>query len=205
MIERDHFKALALQIRDLQDNHKDNLEKVLEHAEDAGVDRAGLRRFVAWKRQDPEKRAQKEAIDRQCQYLAGERDTPAVLPIGCELAQAINCFRRNMTVRQVAGELQISTGKAGKLRQLARMFAVDVHVHADVDNTAEGGRVDVISPPEVADLPLHDPETGEIAEPASPGLPPKHAAAIGAVLDEMAEEDDLVIPSFLRRQPEPTP
>lgn len=202
MIERDHFKALALQIRDLQDTHKDNVEKVLEHADDAGVDRAGLRRFVAWKRQDPEKRAQKEAIDQQCQYLAGERDTPAVLPVGCELAQAINCFRRNMTVRQTAEELRISTGKAGKLRQLARMFATDV-VHATVD--VDSAKVDVISPPEAADLPLHDLETGEIVEPASPGLPPKHAAAIGAVLDEMAEEDDLVIPSFLRRQPEPTP
>jgi len=207
MIERNHFKAIALHIRNLQDTHKDNIEKVLEHADDAGIDRAGLRRFVSWKRKDPEKRAQNEAIDQQCQYLAGERDTPAVLPVGCELAQAINCFRRNMTVREVAEELRISTGKAGKLRQLARMFDVGVHVHDDVDSDR---RLDVITPPEVAALPAHDPDTGEVQE-ADEGRPvveiaadiaalPTEQAAIAVAVVHALADDDLAIPKFLDRR-----
>ena len=139
----DDFKTLAAQLRDLQDAAKAQVQGVLARAEEAGLDPAGLRRFVSWKRKDEAKRAQQEAIDQQCRYLAGERDTPAQLPIGCELAQALNLYRRDFTVRQVAEELRISTGKAGKLRQLSRMF--DVHVHATVDKA-----------------PSHDPETGEI-------------------------------------------
>lgn len=155
----DDFKTLAAQLRDLQDASKAQIAGVLARAEEAGLDPAGLRRFVSWKRKDEAKRAQQEAIDQQCRYLAGERDTPAQLPIGCELAQALNLYRRGLTVRQVAEELHVSTGKAGKLKQLSRMF--DVHVHAAVDK------------------PAHDPETGEITEAAgrSPDAPPAGGAS----------------------------
>lgn len=139
------FKTLAAQFRDLQDASKAQIAGVLARAEEAGIDPAGLRRFVAWKRKNEEKRAQQEAIDQQCRYLAGERDTPAQLPIGCELAQALNLYRRGLTVCQVAEELRVSTGKAGKLKQLSRMF--DVHVHPTVDK-----------------MPPHDPVTGEITD-----------------------------------------
>lgn len=142
----DDFKALAAQLRDLQDATKAQIAGVMARAEEAGLDPAGLRRFVSWKRKNEEKRAQQEAIDQQCRYLAGERDAPAQLPIGCELAVALNLYRRNMTVRQVAEEMNVSVGKAGKLRQMSRMFAV--HVHATVDSR-----------------PPHDPATGEITEP----------------------------------------
>jgi uncharacterized protein (UPF0335 family) len=141
----DDFKTLAAQLRDLQDATKAQIAGVMARAEEAGLDPAGLRRFVSWKRKNEEKRAQQEAIDQQCRYLAGERDTPAQLPIGCELAQALNLYRRDLTVRQVAEEMRISVGKAGKLRQLSRMFAV--HVHATVDK-----------------IPSHDPDTGEVNE-----------------------------------------
>lgn len=149
----DDFKTLAAQLRAIQDGSKQQIEKLAERAEAAGFDPAGLRRFVAWKRKDEAKRAQQEAIDQQCRYLAGERETPAQLPIGCELAQALNLYRRGLTVRQVAEELHVSTGKAGKLKQLSRMFIV--HVHATVDKT-----------------PDHDPDTGEITETAVLDTPP---------------------------------
>lgn len=155
---QDDFKTLAAQLRDVQDAAKAQAAGVLARAEEAGLDPAGLRRFVSWKRKDEAKRAQQEAIDQQCRYLAGERETPAQLPIGCELAQAINLYRRDFTVRQVAEELRISTGKAGKLRQLSKMFIV--HVHATVDKT-----------------PDHDPETGEIV----PTYTEEQAAAMRAV------------------------
>jgi hypothetical protein len=161
MIDREQFKALATQFRDLQDSNKENVSKFLENVEAKGIDRGGLRRFVAWKRQNSEKRAQQEAIDQQCLYLAGERDTPAQLPIGCELYRALHCFRRNMTVLQAAQELGVSNGKAGKLRQLARMF--DTSIHTKVDGRRKP-KLDVISPPEVGALPAHDPATGEIIE-----------------------------------------
>ncbi len=175
-VDPDQFKALAAQLRDLQDATKESLATFNEKVAGQGIDPAGLRRFVSWKRQDEQKRAQREAIDQQCRYLAGERDTPAELPIGCELARALNCFRRNMTVRQVAEELGVSTGKAGKLRELARMF--DVHVHARVDKPRRQ-KLDVISPPETATLPTippHDPETGVI--PPEPATRPIEQSAI---------------------------
>lgn len=149
--DREEFKALAGELRDLQDATKGKTATIMERALGAGFDPAGVRRFVAWKRQDEGKRAQREAIDHQCRYLAGEVDTPAVLPIGCELAQALNCYRRKLTVRQASDELSISTGKAGNLYKLARMF--DVHVHISVDKAA-------------AALPPHDPVTGAVTSPA---------------------------------------
>jgi uncharacterized protein (UPF0335 family) len=160
--EREQFNKLAAQLRDLQDSNKTNTDKLLEKARGDGIDPAGLRRFVSWKRQDPDKRAQREAIDHQCRYLAGEVDTPAKLPIGCELYRALHLYRRKMTVRQVADEMKISTGKAGNLYKLARMFGV--HVHENVDSP----KVDVITPPAAAALPAHDPATGEVLEVAGP-------------------------------------
>lgn len=186
-VDRDQFKALAAQLRDLQDATKESLATFNEKVAGQGIDPAGLRRFVSWKRQDEQKRAQREAVDQQCRYLAGERDTPAELPIGCELARALNCFRRNMTVRQVAEELGVSTGKAGKLRELARMF--DVHVHARVDKPRRQ-KLDVISPPETATLPSappHDPETGVIPpEPA--GVSPVNAGGDNGPEPQTPEE-----------------
>jgi uncharacterized protein (UPF0335 family) len=164
MIDREQFKALATQFRDLQDANKENVSKFLENVEAKGIDRGGLRRFVAWKRKDSEKRAQQEAIDQQCLYLAGERDTPADLPIGCELYRALHCFRRNMTVLQAAEELGVSNGKAGKLRQLARMF--DTSIHTKVDGCRKP-KLDVITPPEVAALPAHDADGVVIESPAA--------------------------------------
>lgn len=153
LAEREQFNLLAAELRNRQDAHKERIGGLMERALGAGIDPAGLRRFVAWKRQDEEKRAQREAIDHQCRFLAGEVDAPATLPIGCELARALNCYRRKLTVRQAAEELSVSTGKAGNLYKLARMFDVHVHVHVGVDKPA-------------AALPPHDPATGEVTSPA---------------------------------------
>lgn len=178
MSDPEEFKALAAELSRLQESGKSQVAILMERAEAAGFDPAGLRRFVSWKRKDGEKRAQQEAVDQQCQYLAGERETPATLPVGCELAQALNLYRRQMTVRQVAEELRISTGKAGKLRQLARMFVADVHVHATVDN--------------VDDVPEHDPETGEISEqkPEPVAAPSVPAAKVWRAITAAREEHD---------------
>ena len=179
----DDFKTLAAQLRDLQDAAKAQVQGVLARAEEAGLDPAGLRRFVSWKRKDEAKRAQQEAIDQQCRYLAGERDTPAQLPIGCELAQALNLYRRDFTVRQVAEELRISTGKAGKLRQLSRMF--DVHVHATVDKA-----------------PSHDPETGEITT-AGLDTPPVGSSELSEGHSSAAPDSDADVARFAPHLDEP--
>lgn len=180
-MEREQFQVFATRLRDLQDAGKETVAKLLEKAAAEGIDPAGLRRFVAWKRQDAERRAQQEAIDQQCRYLAGERDKPATLPIGCELAQAVNCFAKKMTVRQVAEALHVSVGKAQKLRNYARMF--DVHVHSNVN--AE---------------PDHDPDTGEIIE-------DKEADVSGAHAGEPSEPSDPAeaerIPATVNPDPPP--
>lgn len=183
-VDRDQFKALAAEWQELQAANKDKVDVFMERVGAAGLDPAGLRRFVSWKKQDQEKRAQREAVDQQCRYLAGERDTPAALPIGCELARALNCYRRNMTVRQTAVELGVSHGKAGKLRDLARMF--DVHVHARVDKRRKD-KLEVISPPEAATLPAHDPSTGEVFE--STAGPDQGAAGSSPPPDDAPQAD----------------
>jgi uncharacterized protein (UPF0335 family) len=187
-IDREQFKALATQFRDLQDSNKNSVDRFMEQVAGHGIDTAGLRRYVARKRQGSEKRAQQDAIDQQCLYLAGERDTPAELPIGCELAQAINLFRRNMTVQQVAAELRVSNGKAGKLRQLGQMF--DVSIHSKMDGRRKP-KVTVITPPEVASLPTGHDAKGNPLEADSDGVVQQYNAGPeqGAV-DSSRRPDD---------------
>lgn len=161
---RKQFQTMAAQLRDLQDANKKGVEKLLSKAEGQGVDPAGLKRFVAWKRQNEEKRAQREAIDQQCRYLAGERETPAELPIGCELYRAVHYYRRNFTVRQVADEMEISTGKAGKLRELAQMFIVHVHESVDKQHDGDGVIIESNAAPQADE----QPSPPQAADPAKP-------------------------------------
>lgn len=129
--------ALADRLANLKEAYKADCDAVMEDAEAAEVDKPGLRRLVSWRGRDAAKRAEQEAIDDQYRFLAGDRPTPAELPPDCELAKAIALYRADNTVRQVAETLDVSVGKAQKLRTLAKAFDVHFPVNVNTVNTVE--------------------------------------------------------------------
>jgi uncharacterized protein (UPF0335 family) len=129
--------ALADRLANLKEAYKADCDAVMEDAEAAEVDKPGLRRLVSWRGKDAAKRAEQEAIDDQYRFLAGDRPTPATLPPDCELARAIALYAANQTVRQVAETLDVSVGKAQKLRTLAKAFDVHFPVNVNAVNAVE--------------------------------------------------------------------
>lgn len=142
------LKSFADRLTKLRSDFKEDCDTLLDDAEKGGIEKAALRRLVAWQGQDHVARAEREAIDDQYRFLAGDRATPGVLPVEGMLSQAVELYRNNAKVRTVAETLKVSTGKAHKLKSQASAFLV--HVHADM-NTAE---------------PDHDLATGELKETA---------------------------------------
>lgn len=154
-----NIAALSDRLTNLADAYKEDVAGVIEEAKRAEIEPAALRRLVGWKRMDATKRAEREAIDDQYRFLAGELPTPATLPPNGELATAVRMFGEGMTVRQVAEAMEIAVGKAHKLKTQAAAFMDSVHVHVNV-NTPK-------MPEMVAGdlgewLPPHDTEIGEI-------------------------------------------
>lgn len=158
---RHNIASLSERLANLHDAYKADVEGVIEDAKKVDVEPAALRRLVSWKRIPSVKRAEREAIDDQYRFLAGELPTPAVLPPESELATAVRLFNEDKSVRQVAEEMEISVGKAHKLKTQAAAFKDSVHVQMNM-NTPKG------RPMEAADLgewlPPHDPETGEVVD-----------------------------------------
>lgn len=158
-----NIASLSERLANLHDAYKADVEGVIEDAKKVEVEPAALRRLVSWKRIPSVKRAEREAIDDQYRFLAGELPTPAVLPPDSELATAVRLFNEDKSVRQVAEEMEISVGKAHKLKTQAAAFKDSVHVQMNM-NTPKG------RPMEAGDLgewlPPHDPTTGEILKPA---------------------------------------
>jgi uncharacterized protein (UPF0335 family) len=131
-----NIASLADRLANLSEAYKADVAAVMEDAEQAEVDKTGLRRLVSWRNKDAIKRAEQEAIDEQYRFLAGERDKPASVPRGGELAVAIQLFGEHKTVRDVAKTMGVSVGKAQKLKTLAAAFAGAVHVHLNVNAAA---------------------------------------------------------------------
>jgi uncharacterized protein (UPF0335 family) len=156
-----NIASLSERLANLHDTYKADVEGVIEDAKKVEVEPAALRRLVSWKRVPSVKRAEREAIDDQYRFLAGELPTPATLPPDSELATAVRLFNDDMSVRQVAEEMEISVGKAHKLKTQAAAFKGSVHVQMNM-NTPKVREM-------VADdigqwLPPHDHNTGEIIE-----------------------------------------
>jgi uncharacterized protein (UPF0335 family) len=156
-----NIASLSERLANLHDTYKADVEGVIEDAKKVEVEPAALRRLVSWKRIPSVKRAEREAIDDQYRFLAGELPTPATLPPDSELATAVRLFNDDMSVRQVAEEMEISVGKAHKLKTHAAAFKESVHVQMNM-NTPKAREM-------VADdigqwLPPHDPDTGEVIE-----------------------------------------
>ena len=121
---RHAIAALAERLIRLSDGYRDDVAVVVEEAWQAQVDPAALRRLVAWMRLDAVQRAEREALDDQYRFLAGELSQPAELPIEGELANAARLYGMHKSVREVAAELKVSVGKAHKLRTQAAAFTV---------------------------------------------------------------------------------
>lgn len=154
--------AFADRLRNLREDFKEDVQSLMNDAGEANIEGPALRRLVSWLAQDHAKRAEKEAIDEQYRFLAGERATPATPPAGSMLALAIDLYRNEATVRTVAETLDVSVGKAASLRSQAAAFLV--HVHENV-NTPK--------------IPLHNPETGiPVSEEIT--LPPKPTSVLPA-------------------------
>jgi uncharacterized protein (UPF0335 family) len=151
--------ALADRLANLKEAYKADCDAVMEDAEAAEVDKPGLRRLVSWRGKDAAKRAEQEAIDDQYRFLAGDRPTPATLPPDSELARAIALYAAHQTVRQVAETLDVSVGKAQKLRTLAKAF--DVHFSVNV-NAVNAPPREMTAGDLGEWLPLHDADTGEL-------------------------------------------
>ena len=89
---RHAIAALAERLIRLSDGYRDDVAVVVEEAWQAQVDPAALRRLVAWMRLDAVQRAEREALDDQYRFLAGELSQPAELPIEGELANAARLY-----------------------------------------------------------------------------------------------------------------
>lgn len=166
--------AFADRLRNLREGFKEDVQTLMSDAGEANIEGPALRRLVSWMAQDHVKRAEKEAIDEQYRFLAGERATPATPPAGSMLALAIDLYRNEATVRTVAETLDVSVGKAASLRSQAAAFLV--HVHENVNAVPEVRQMEAGDLGEW--LPPHDPDTGEVIEEIT--LAPKPASILPA-------------------------
>ena len=190
---RHAIAALAERLIRLSDGYRDDVAVVVEEARQAQVDPAALRRLVAWMRLDAVQRAEREALDDQYRFLAGELSQPAELPIEGELANAVRLYGMHKSVREVAAELKVSVGKAHKLRTQAAAFTV----HRDVNTV---NTVNTVNAPDAV-FTVH-PGVNTVNTPAATPIPGENgaasrpAAAVVALAAEMPE-----LPAFMRRLP----
>lgn len=143
-----------------------------------------VRKIIQRSRMDPNKRAEEDAL--QEMYEAA-LDAPT--------RQALEMALKGATAREIEKETGIDQATVARSVSLKKSR-----------ETKTAAKLDVISPPDAAVLPSapdHAPETGVIETVLweSSALPPKHAAAVGAVLDAIAAGDDgLDIPPRLDRR-----
>jgi uncharacterized protein (UPF0335 family) len=184
-IDAGKLVAFADRLRNLREAFKQDASDLIEDATAADIEAPALRRLVSWLSQDHAKRAEREAIDDQYRFLAGERATPATPPAESLLALAIDLYRSQATVRTVAETLGVSVGKAHALRAQAAAFLVHVNMNMNAPKVREMVADDIGQW-----LPQHDHNTGEIIEddakpaPASILPSPFAWAAITAVREE---------------------
>ena len=187
---RHAIAALAERLIRLSDGYRDDVAVVVEEARQAQVDPAALRRLVAWMRLDAVQRAEREALDDQYRFLAGEVSQPAELPIEGELANAVRLYGMHKSVREVAAELKVSVGKAHKLRMQAAAFTVHQSVNTVNTPNAPDAAFTVHSGVNTVNTPAATPVPGENGAASRPASP------VVALAGEMPE-----LPAFLRRLP----
>lgn len=150
MTNRHKVALFADRLRRVHETYQADVEAIMEDAKKHEVDPAGLRRLVSWMRQDTAKRLEKELIDEQYRFLAGEVPEAPAEPTEGELAVAIKMLRDKASVRQIADELKVSVGKAHKLKVLATAFIVHPSVNT-VNTDAPAAGFDEI----VGEMPAH--------------------------------------------------
>ena len=187
---RHAIAALAERLIRLSDGYRDDVAVVVEEAWQAQVDPAALRRLVAWMRLDAVQRAEREALDDQYRFLAGELSQPAELPIEGELANAVRLYGMHKSVREVAAELKVSVGKAHKLRTQAAAFTVHRCVNTVNTPNVPAAAFTVHQCVNTANTPAATPVLGENGAASRPASP------VVALAGEMPE-----LPAFLRRLP----
>ena len=191
MTARRHtIAALAERLTRLSEGYRDDVAVVVEEARQAQVDPAALRRLVAWMRLDAVQRAEREALDDQYRFLAGELSQPAELPIEGELANAVRLYGMHKSVREVAAELKVSVGKAHKLRMQAAAFTVHQSVNTVNTPNAPDAAFTVHRDVNTVNTPAATPVPGENGAASRPVAP------VVALAVEMPE-----LPAFLRRLP----
>ena len=222
---RHTIAALAERLTRLSDGYRDDVAVVVEEARQAQVDPAALRRLVAWMRLDATQRAEREAVDDQYRFLAGEVSQPAELPIEGELANAVRLYGMHKSVREVAAELKVSVGKAHKLRMQAAAFTVHQSVNTvntpnapDAAFTVHSG-VNTVNTPNTPDAAftvhrdVNTPNAPDAAftvhsgvntvnTPAATPVPGENGAASRPVAPVVALAVEMPeLPAFLRRLP----
>ena len=203
---RHAIAALAERLIRLSDGYRDDVAVVVEEARQAQVDPAALRRLVAWMRLDAVQRAEREALDDQYRFLAGEVSQPAELPIEGELANAVRLYGMHKSVREVAAELKVSVGKAHKLRMQAAAFTVHQSVNTvntpNAPDAAFTVHRDVNTPnaPDAA-FTVHS-GVNTVNTPAATPVPGENGAASRPVAPVVALAVEMPeLPAFLRRLP----
>jgi len=137
--------SFAERVRTLRAAFKEDMKTLREQIAESDLDPAAVVRLAAWMDKDETARVEQEAIDEQYRFLAGVLPEPAELPEDGQIAKAAALYADGMTVRAVAKEMGVSTGKAHKLKVLAAAFK-DVHRAVNVNVNTHGA----------------DPETGEL-------------------------------------------
>jgi hypothetical protein len=119
-------RVLVDRLHELDQAYKGKRAAVIKEAERAGLEFNALRRLAARMRVDPAKLAQREALDHQYLYLAGERPNPAAVPKGTPLGRVVEMLvdNKKTTVRAIAQTLRVSVGTAHALRRQASAFNV---------------------------------------------------------------------------------
>jgi hypothetical protein len=143
---RHKIRVLAERLQAVDDAHKRDRAALIEKVKEADVDPGTLRRLTSWMRVDPARRAERQALDHQYRYLAGEVPEPAAVPEGTSLSRVVKMLREHesITVRQIAEAMGVSVGKAHKLKVQAEAFTVHevVNMNAREQERRSDGRRD---------------------------------------------------------------
>lgn len=158
---------------DERDGINGDIADLYQEAKSDGYIPKVLRKAIARLRMDPNKRAEEDSI---LELYEGALDGKT---------------RAVIAALKSGSTLDATSEQTGASRRTVARISKAVPKNS---RNGTGTKIDVISPPEAAELPR--------GEEPDAGIPAKHADAVGAVLDAMASGDEMPpIPDFLRRVP----
>ena len=175
--------SFAERVRTVRAAFKADMKALREEIAETDLDAAAVMRLASWMDKDETDRLDREAVDEQYRFLAGVLPEPAELPESGQIATAAALYADGMTVRAVAKEMGVSTGRAHKLKVLAAAFtgvhrAVNVNVNKPVNThraDPETGELpremtakDLGDPMLVIDKPLDTISTESVGQPSAP-------------------------------------